>query len=200
MATTGPQAQVTRKDYKLSGTKTGLLLMYKVTPRVKLGKYDFKRNTYAKEIIYVISLYNREGESATNVKKSSVDNVVKVYDYLYTGKNKDVLNFDLEFNSGFFPKKLLVVMLTMASLRDNEKETRPTRLVVLATDNYGGKNSSKTVTENPNVQHKVTANDPATLIIGELMSKIYEGGAPLISGRIRNYGRSTIYYTRRSIW
>ena len=58
----GSPAQVTRKDYKLSGTKTGLLLMYKVTPRVKLGEYDFKRNTYAKEIIYVLSPYNREGE------------------------------------------------------------------------------------------------------------------------------------------
>ena len=185
------QAQVTRKDYKLSGTKTGLLLMYKVTPRVKLGEYDFKRNTYAKEIIYVISLYNREGESATNVKKSPVDNVVKVYDYLYTGKNKDVLNFDLEFNSGFFSKKIIGSFANqMASLRDNERETRPVSPSGVGdSDNpTGSKTAVKPVTENPNALTQGDSNDPATLIIGELMSKIYEGGADLLSAELEIIG------------
>ena len=185
------QAQVTRKDYKLSGTKTGLLLMYKVTPRVKLGEYDFKRNTYAKEIIYVISLYNREGESATNVKKSPVDNVVKVYDYLYTGKNKDVLNFDLEFNSGFFSKKIIGSFANqMASLRDNERETRPVSPSGVGdSDNpTGSKTAVKPVTENPNALTQGDSNDPATLIIGELMSKIYEGGADLLSAELEIMG------------
>ena len=185
------QAQVTRKDYKLSGTKTGLLLMYKVTPRVKLGEYDFKRNTYAKEIIYVISLYNREGESATNVKKSPVDNVVKRYDYLYTGKNKDVLNFDLEFNSGFFSKKIIGSFANqMASLRDNERETRPVSPSGVGdSDNpTGSKAAVKPVTENPNALTQGDSNDPATLIIGELMSKIYEGGADLLSAELEIMG------------
>ena len=99
---------------------------------------------------------------------------------MYTGKNKDVLNFDLEFNSGFFSTKIIGSFANpMASLRDNERETRPVSPSGVGdSDNpTGSKTAVKPVTENPNALTQGDSNDPATLIIGELMSKIYEGGA-----------------------
>ncbi len=179
-----------RNDYSLGGTKEGFLILYKITPRIKLGPYDFKRRTYQKTIVYVISLYNREGEAATQVSKVPVDNVVKIYDYLYTGKNKDVLNFDLNFNSAFFSKKIIGSFAEqMANLTDRDGEKRViTPSGAGDSDNItGSKQKSKAVSDENSLAQGDTS-DPATLIAKDLMTRIYEGGADLLSAELEIMG------------
>jgi len=183
--------EIFRDDYSLSGTKTGLLLMYKITPRIKMGKYDYKRKTYQKEIIWTISIYNREGEQATNVKKSPVDNVVKMYDYLYTGKNKDVLNFDIQINTGYFSTKIIGSFQDqMSANRDNDGESRPiTPGGPGEADSWtASKNAVKIVSGNDGTLAQGNSSDPATLIATDLMSRIYEGGADLLSAELEIMG------------
>ena len=179
-----------RNDYSLGGTKEGFLILYKITPRIKLGPYDFKRRTYQKTIVYVISLYNREGEAATQVSKVPVDNIVKIYDYLYTGKNKDVLNFDLNFDSAYFSKTIIgsfARQLVNSTDRDREK-------VVITpsgpgdSDNItGSKAKSKVISDEYSLAQGDTS-DPATLIAKDLMTRIYEGGADLLSAELEIMG------------
>ena len=183
--------EIYRDDYSLSGTKTGLLLMYKITPRVKMGKYDYKRKTYQKEIIWTISIYNREGEQATNVKKSPVDNIAKMYDYLYTGKNKDVLNFDIQINTGYFSTKIIGSYADqMSANRDNDGESRPiTPGGPGEADSYiGSKTPVRIVSGNDSTLAQGNSSDPATLIATDLMSRIYEGGADLLSAELEIMG------------
>ena len=179
-----------RNDYSLGGTKEGFLILYKITPRIKLGPYDYKRKTYQKTIVYVISLYNREGEAATQVSKVPVDNVVKVYDYLYTGKNKDVLNFDLNFNSTFFSRKIIGDYSSqMTNLTDRDGEKRViTPSGAGDSDNITGSKSKSKVVASENSLAGGDTSDPSTLIAKDLMTRIYESGADLLSAELEIMG------------
>tara|TARA_E500000075_G_scaffold134780_1_gene152645 strand:- start:2007 stop:3083 length:1077 start_codon:yes stop_codon:yes gene_type:complete len=49
------------------------------------------------------------------------ENAVKVYNYLYTGQNKDILDFNLEFNNAFFNSLAVDKMNESASNRLSER-------------------------------------------------------------------------------
>ena len=77
------------------------LKWWRIIPSVKLLDFDYSRNTYAKEITYFVIVY----EVATNQMKDTPKTLpypVKIYDYLFTGKNKDVITFNLDFNTTFY--------------------------------------------------------------------------------------------------
>lgn len=83
-----------------------------VTANVKIGKYDAAVNDYSKDITYNIGIYRttRANIDPGTLNKSDEDikrndqqlleerSIGKLYEYLYTGKNIEVLNLDIEFN------------------------------------------------------------------------------------------------------
>lgn len=80
---------------------------YRIVPVVKLlEKWDTKRNVFAREITFVIKKYNMYGKDYENFGQAPVQEVVKDYNYLYTGQNNDILNFDIQFNSAYYQKNL----------------------------------------------------------------------------------------------
>ncbi len=78
------------------------LKWYKVVPTVKLGEYNISQETWAREITYHIlpyTVYNtktREGPQGTWTEPC------KLHNYWYTGKNNDVLDFNIEFNALYY--------------------------------------------------------------------------------------------------
>jgi hypothetical protein len=78
------------------------LKWYKVVPTIKLGEYNITQETWAREITYHIlpyTVYNtktREGPQGTWTEPC------KLHNYWYTGKNNDVLDFNVEFNALYY--------------------------------------------------------------------------------------------------
>jgi hypothetical protein len=78
------------------------LKWYKVVPTIKLLDYNITQETWAREITYHIlpyTVYNtktREGPQGTWTKPC------KLHNYWYTGKNNDVLDFNVEFNALYY--------------------------------------------------------------------------------------------------
>jgi hypothetical protein len=67
-----------------------------------LGQFDPVRKVYARNITYNVNpyvIYNVKSDVAPQGKAA---NFVKEYNYIYTGQNDDVLNFDINFNTLYY--------------------------------------------------------------------------------------------------
>jgi hypothetical protein len=89
-----------------SQTKNAALKWYKILPTVALNDFDSSTNTYSKTVLYSILPYSAANSYHPNFAKITsgnvADSVVRTYDYLYTGKNKDVLRLDIDFDTSFY--------------------------------------------------------------------------------------------------
>lgn len=103
--------QLTEKSQKLANSTDGVEIAnaeekpinwYKIIPTVTLEKYDNKRNTYSKVINYTIVkhiIYNTKSPLAP---KSLPTKWLQEYQYIFTGKNKHIIDLDIDFNVLFF--------------------------------------------------------------------------------------------------
>ena len=108
----------TDEEYKkyLAEQANEPLKWYKVVPTIKLGEYNITQETWAREITYHIlpyTVYNtktREGPQGTWTEPC------KLHNYWYTGKNNDVLDFNVEFNALYYT--------AVTAYRENLSKTR----------------------------------------------------------------------------
>tara|TARA_R110000796_G_scaffold46462_9_gene112224 strand:- start:16881 stop:19808 length:2928 start_codon:yes stop_codon:yes gene_type:complete len=77
------------------------LLWWRIIPEIRLKGFDYSRNTYAKEITYYVNPYSVPYNPYPYTPKV-YPQPVKRYDYLFTGKNTDVLDFNLDFNTAYY--------------------------------------------------------------------------------------------------
>jgi len=75
---------------------------YHIVPSVKILGYDTINNRYAKKITYNIQHKILYQDKDKNSYQGQPAVIAKDYEYIFTGKNNDILNFDLDFNSQFF--------------------------------------------------------------------------------------------------
>lgn len=88
--------------YNLQKTDDKPLKWFKITSTTELLKYDCIRNMWGKKITYVVKPY--EIQSLSLDALASPDCVVphKEYQYWFTGKNTEVLNFVQDFNALYY--------------------------------------------------------------------------------------------------
>lgn len=104
---------------EVTATLDGLPTFFKVITNVEYGKYDLIANDYQKIITYKLKAYTVTDEildatayqkSITNksVQTSRVENLIannflrKRYDYIYTGNNTEVMEFDMQFDYAYY--------------------------------------------------------------------------------------------------
>lgn len=75
---------------------------YKIVPTVTLGEYDPIRKIYAKNVTYSVQPYTMYNVKSDVAPQGKIDKFVKVYNYIYTGKNNDVIDFDINFNTLYY--------------------------------------------------------------------------------------------------
>lgn len=87
---------------------TGEVWWFKVDVQVQLKGYDSCRGDYAKHIIFRVipykvhsSIFSAPGAVPPGYNQLT-KKIVKNYNYIYTGKNQDIIKFDLQFNNMFF--------------------------------------------------------------------------------------------------
>ena len=100
---------------------------FKITCRVQLGDFDRMRNEYAKTYIYKI---NKQTVLAPNfslpTSQTKLPLIVRDYNYLFTGKNQDILNWELKYDFAYFnklPVKALTDQQSTATKDDKSKDT-----------------------------------------------------------------------------
>jgi hypothetical protein len=87
---------------ELKDKKDTPLYWFKVIPSIELGDFDNRRNVWSRKITYHIQKYE-----VTNIKvdvgpDARAKNPVKAYNYIYTGKNDDILDLDIQFNTLYY--------------------------------------------------------------------------------------------------
>lgn len=86
----------------------GQVNWFRIDVQIQLLEYDIKIGDYAKRFIYRIMPYKVHSSVFTN--PSSIPfgyeelekEIVKQYDYIFTGQNNDVLKFDIDLNMAFY--------------------------------------------------------------------------------------------------
>ena len=93
-----PQGYISKK--KTNSTLP--LKWYKIIPTVELGEFDSARKVWARNITYNVVPYDVYNTKISVAPQGTWDDPVKEYNYIYTGKNVDVLDFDIEFNAMYY--------------------------------------------------------------------------------------------------
>jgi len=101
------------------------LKWFKITPRVLLGEWDSKIGRFAYKIRYTISPYmvfniNYPKAPRGNPKGNGYH---KQYDYIYTGQNTDVLDFDIKYNIAYYRQSTLGIGDEAQEADDPENES-----------------------------------------------------------------------------
>jgi hypothetical protein len=75
---------------------------YKVIPTVKVGEYDFALNKFSTETTYHIMPYIVYDSKHPQGPTTPPQGAMKQYYYSYTGKNTDILDFQIDFDTLFY--------------------------------------------------------------------------------------------------
>ena len=78
------------------------LLWYKVIPTIKLLKFDKIRKQWGREITYNVVQYEVWNTKSSTAPQGQWTDPLKVYNYIYTGENVDILDFNIEFNALYY--------------------------------------------------------------------------------------------------
>lgn len=77
---------------------------FKVIPKITLGKFDKVNNRFQKTITYRITPFETVNYKTRSAPQGKIPNnyVCKDYEYIFTGKNYDIISFDLSFDTQFY--------------------------------------------------------------------------------------------------
>jgi hypothetical protein len=75
---------------------------YKVIPQIVLNEFDENTNRWSKTITYYIKKYTVYNSKHVYGPQSKPSGAVKKYDYMYTGKNNDIIDFQIDFDTLFY--------------------------------------------------------------------------------------------------
>jgi hypothetical protein len=110
--TTFFQKDVTQEEG--SGNESDVQTLYRVITDTKMGEYDETRSDYARNFRYLIIPYEMstlttvtnkngtEGDEQLYQAKARKGLIKKLYNYIYTGLNDQVLDFELVFNFNWY--------------------------------------------------------------------------------------------------
>lgn len=112
------------------------LYWFKIVPSIKLLQFDNIRKVWAREITYHIQTYEVRnvkiavGPGGTAGQQDNPKPPVKSYNYIYTGKNDDILDLDIQFNALYYNALTLYRTSTakitqLASPGEAEKDENP---------------------------------------------------------------------------
>lgn len=153
------------------------LQWFKVVTQITLGPYDTIRNVYSKNITFTIKPYLVDNaKSAYTPGQTPNLRVLKNYQYLFTGKNSEVINFEIDFNAAY---------QTYSQVNSNTKalatgETNPTnnpnsmQINVVSTQNYVNQGlSSLAVPYSPNTTMGVGSISIGRSLASDIASSLY---------------------------
>ena len=149
---------------------------FKIIPKITLLDFDPFRNEYAREITYYIKKYTYFNTKHPNLPKSKVNGAVKEYNYLYTGKNIDIIDVQIDFDTAFYTAKIVnrnnAEATSAAPLASDGSEAVPDTAQKPA--GAGTISPSTQIPVNGDVSAQSTGADTAkTALVANVMKSIY---------------------------
>lgn len=75
---------------------------FKVIPKVELLDFDTIRNDWGKKTTFYIKKYEYFNSKHPNLPTAKPRGAVKEYNFMYTGKNIDILEFNIDFDTAYY--------------------------------------------------------------------------------------------------
>lgn len=86
-----------------SGIGSEPIKAHKITTKIEYkNNWDSKRKVYQKVVTYHVGVYKYYNTKYPEAKRGLPSQMDKEYNYLYTGKNQQILDFQIDFNTMFF--------------------------------------------------------------------------------------------------
>ena len=107
------------------------LVWFNIVPEITIREFDTKNNNnrYGKKITYYITKKLIPQTKNSDFPMGGPEYICKDYQYIFTGKNQDILNFDLNFDTQFYivnPSNAINAEATSQSLDKKATETTDT--------------------------------------------------------------------------
>lgn len=100
---------------------------YKVVPTVEILGYDNKTNRYPKRTTYHIQHCELHQDKNRGANQGKPVVIAKDYQYIFTGKNIDIIDFDLTYNSQFYVVNVANPSNSDATAASPSAETTPSQ-------------------------------------------------------------------------
>ena len=95
------QQAVYTKDKEKPVPPGGVTKAWTVLPKLKYLKYDKMRGRPGYEVILYVKVHVKYNREDPNMTKGWPKNVARVYEYTYTGRNQDVITWDVKFDAAY---------------------------------------------------------------------------------------------------
>lgn len=159
---------------------------WKINPTIKFGSLDKGTNFYQREITYNIVPYVIRGQDSPNFGQQQVQksDIVKLYEYIYSGNNRDVLDVNIDYQMAFFEVKNGVSTRYTKDSKDNIKETGDSQVAVYNgyTDNRFFKPRYFHTTGIANQQNTSdTTGSDKQIAAQDFMEKLFDNAGDMIS-------------------
>jgi hypothetical protein len=133
---------------------TGMIDWFKIETEVRNNGDEDGRGRPPRIITYKIVKYKVHSSKVTHQSakpdyNSLLSNVVKVYDYIYTGKNTEVLNFNINLKFGFFTTAFADLNKAQSDINYAQQNGAGREAVKNIIETYDPSNSAETDTGNP---------------------------------------------------
>jgi hypothetical protein len=98
------KAQIDINNKQSTSTKStfDVTAWYKISVQATQLKYDNKRRTHAYRMTYVVNTYAVNQMGSPYFNDSKYRGAHKAYNYWFTGKNTQVLNYEQEYNAAYY--------------------------------------------------------------------------------------------------
>ena len=116
------------------------LKWFKIVPRIKIKDFDSRSNRYSFEITYFVKTFTLAAKHPF-APRGKTPGFVKQYNYIFTGKNTDVLDLSIDFNTLF-----------LVELSANRAKNKVTETGVPANDPGVNPNDTASQGTNLNIQ------------------------------------------------
>ena len=134
---------------------------FKIVPIVRLRKFDKIRGIFAREITYKVTPYKIFNVRLDIAPQGTQLYPCKNYNYIYTGKNDDVFDFDINFNA-LFTSQITAYRNSLAELNPSADSNS----IAQQTQNFpnysGGDASVEPNAVMPSILHPIVQNSTAS--------------------------------------
>jgi hypothetical protein len=110
---------------RLNRIQNEYLNWFKIVPTVRLGEWDNRRKVWQRYINYHVQTYIVKNVKSDIAPQKTASNPVKKYEYLYSGKNDDIIDWDLQFNALYYTAMTVYKNArAVLSSKNNEEEIK----------------------------------------------------------------------------
>lgn len=159
--------------------------LWKIFPKMFIKGYDHVTNTFARKVTFVITKFDYYGLPHPNLGQQPTPDgcIVKRYDYMYTGENKDVMKVDIDYKIAFF--EVFNAMKEQYTDNSNKGTGEKIGNKKEAIDNSDDKGLIKGIRLGKSgIASQQTSGastvDTETIVVGELMNLLLDNAADMI--------------------